>query len=77
MPWDLIHTHRDEYNSAEDFYRNMQRILRTDDRFILTKETTKEILERYINMDHEGSFVTMLNEVIEFFQTTCEGRIDS
>ena len=55
----------------------MQRILRTDDRFILTKETTKEILERYINMDHEGSFVTMLNESIEFFQTTCEGRIDS
>ena len=72
-----IHTHRDEYNSAEDFYRNMQRILRTDDRFILTKETTKEILERYINMDHEGSFVTMLNEAIEFFQTTCEGRKDS
>ena len=72
-----IHTHRDEYNSAEDFYRNMQRILRTDDRFILTKETTKEILERYINMDHEGSFVTMLNEAIEFFQTTCKGRIDS
>ena len=72
-----IHTHRDEYNSAEDFYRNMQRILRTEDRFILTKEMAKEILERYINMDHEGSFLTMLNEAIEFFQTTCKGRIDS
>lgn len=72
-----IYTHRDEYNSAEDFYRNMQRILRTDDRFILTKETTKEILERYMNMDHEGSFVMMLNEAIEFFETMCEGRLDS
>ena len=72
-----IYTHRDEYNSAEDFYRNMQRILRTDDRFILTKETTKEILERYINMDREGSFVTMLNAAIEFFETMCESRLDS
>lgn len=72
-----IYTHRDEYNSAEDFYRNMQRILQTDDRFILTKETTKEILERYINMDREGSFVTMLNAAIEFFETTCKSRLDS
>lgn len=72
-----IYIHRDEYNSAEDFYRNMQRILRTDDRFILTKETTNEILERYINMDREGSFVTMLNAAIEFFETTCESRLDS
>ena len=34
------------------------------DCFVLTKETTKEILERYINMDHEGSFITLLNKAI-------------
>ena len=26
-----IYTHRDEYIPSEDFYRNMQRILQTDD----------------------------------------------
>ena len=72
-----IYTHRDEYMPSEDFYRNMQRILQTDDRFVLTKETTKGILERYINMDHEESFATLLNKAIEFFETTCGGRLDS
>ena len=55
----------------------MQRILQTDDCFVLTKETTKEILERYINMDREGSFITLLNKAIQFFETTCGGRLDS
>ena len=72
-----IYTHRDEYMPSEDFYRNMQRILQTDDRFVLTKETTKGILERYINMDREESFATLLNKAIEFFETTCGGRLDS
>ncbi len=72
-----IYTHRDEYMPSEDFYRNMQRILQTDDRFVLTKETAKEILERYKSMDSEGSFVTLLNKAIEFFETTCGDRLDS
>ena len=62
---------------SEDCYRNMQRILQTDDRFVLTKETTKGILERYINMDREESFATLLNKAIGFFETTCGGRLDS
>ncbi len=72
-----IYTHRDEYMPSEDFYRNMQRILQTDDRFVLTKDTTKGILERYINMDREESFATLLNKAIEFFETTCGDRLDS
>ncbi|MDD6881441.1 MAG: hypothetical protein PUE18_07695 [Firmicutes bacterium] len=72
-----IYTHRDEYIPSEDFYRNMQRILQTDDCFVLTKETTKEILERYINMDREGSFITLLNKAIQFFEITCGGGLDS
>ena len=35
------------------------------------------ILERYINMDREESFITLLNKAIQFFETTCGGRLDS
>ncbi len=66
-----IYIHRDEYIPSEVFYRNMQRILQTDDRFVLTKERTKEIVERFTKMDHEGTFTTMLNKAIEFFETIC------
>lgn len=53
-----MYTHRNEYLSSEDFYRNMQRILQTDDRFVLTKETVTEILDRYLEMDSKGTFIT-------------------
>ena len=66
-----MYTHRDEYRLSEDFYRNMQRVLQTDDRFVLTKDTVKEILDRYLEMDSKGTFITLLNEAIMFFQTTC------
>lgn len=68
---ELIYVHKDEYLPSEDFYRNMRRILQTDDCFVLTKETVREILNRYIEMDRKGTFITMLNEAILFFQTTC------
>lgn len=68
---ELIYTHKDEYLPSEDFYRNMRRILQTNDCFVLTKETVREILNRYIEMDRKGTFITMLNEAILFFQTTC------
>lgn len=45
---ELLYTHKNEYLTTEDFYRNMQRILQTDDRFVLTKETVQNVLERYI-----------------------------
>lgn len=66
-----LYVHRDEYLSSEDFYRNMQRILQTDDCFVLTEETVKEILDRYYEMDSRGSFITMLTNATLFFQTTC------
>ena len=71
-----IYTHRDEYVTSEDFYQNMQRILRTKDRFVLTKETTKDILERYIKMDREGNFITLINKAIEFFETIIDRQIE-
>ncbi len=72
-----IYIHRDEYLSSEDFYVNMQRILRVDDRFVFTKETKKEIVKRYINMDYNGSFATMLNKAIEFFEIICNTESNS
>lgn len=69
-----IYTHRDEYLPSEGFYRNMQRILRTDNRFVLTIDSAKEILERYVDMDRDGTFVTLLSDAIEFFETTCSGE---
>lgn len=52
----------------------MQRILKADDRYVLTTEALKETLTRYIDMDKKGTFVTMLNDAIAFFQSAC--RID-
>lgn len=66
-----IYTHRDEYLPSEDFYRNMQRILQTDNRFVLTNETVKETLTRYLDMDSNGTFISMLNDALLYFQTTC------
>ena len=66
-----IYTHRDEYLPSEDFYQNMQRILQTDDRYVLAKDAAKELLERYIEMDSTGTMIAMLNDAIHFFQTTC------
>ncbi len=67
-----LYNHRTEYLPSEDFYRNMQRILKTKDRFVLTIETAKGILERYVIMDREGTFATLLSEAIQFFETTCK-----
>lgn len=72
-----LYIHRDEYVLSEDFYQNVRRILRTDDRFVLTEETKKETLERYLSMDRTGDFVTLLHEVIDFFKTICGGRLKS
>lgn len=66
-----IYTHRDEYQTSENFYQNMLRILRTNDRFFLTKETVKEILNRYLKMDSDGTFITMLKDAFLYFYSTC------
>ena len=67
-----LYNHKGEYLPSEDFYQNVKRILKEKERFVLTNETAKEILERYINMDREGEFSTMLSEAIQFFETTCK-----
>lgn len=72
-----IYTHRDEYLPTEDFYKNMQRILRVNDRYVLTKETVKEIIERYLSMDCDGTFIIMLNQAIKFFEAIYKDGSDS
>lgn len=72
-----IYTHRDEYLPSEDFYKNMQRILRFNELYVLTEETVKEIIERYSSMDCDGSFITMLNQAIKFFETICKDETES
>lgn len=67
-----LYRHKDEYLPSEDFYQNMQRILRTDNRFVFSKDTVKEILEHYLDMDRNGTFLPLLNDAIEFFETICE-----
>lgn len=68
---ELLYTHRTEYRTSDSFDQNMRRILQTDDRYVLSQETKKEILNRYLKMDVDGTFVTMLNEAICYFQTVC------
>lgn len=68
-----IYIHRDEYLPSEDSYKNMQRILRVNERYVLTKE----IIERYLSMDCGGSFITILNQAIKFFETIYEDETNS
>lgn len=66
-----IYTHREEYRVSETFYQNMRRILQTNDRVVLTKETVKKILNRYLKMDSDGTFITMLKDAFVYFHSTC------
>lgn len=68
---ELLYNHRTEYRTSDGFNQNLCRILQTDNRYVMSKKTTKEVLNRYLRMDSDGTFVVMLNEAIHFFQTIC------
>ena len=66
-----LYVHRGEYVSSQDFYQNMQRILQVDDRFVLKKQAKTEIVERYMDMDRDGSLGPLIGKAIEFLVTNC------
>lgn len=72
-----LYIHKDEYLPSEDFYQNMKRILQTDNRFVITDEFVKNVLERYQNMDAEGTFSTMLVEAISYFECISDSKMDT
>lgn len=55
----------------------MQRMLRVNERYLFTKEIIKEIIGRYLSMDCDGSFITMLNQAIKFFEAICKNETDN
>ncbi len=71
---ELMYEHKDEYIATDDFYRNMQRILKTNDRFVFSVEETKRVLQRYLDMDKKGTFISMIDAAIDFFNTTCVSK---
>lgn len=68
---ELLSKHRHEYDLSETFNQNMVRILKVDDRFVITEDTKKEILRNYLDMNKDESFFIMLEEAISFFETIC------
>ena len=47
----------------------MIRILKTDDRYVVTDEVKKEVLSRYMEMDKQGTFINLLNQCIAFLDS--------
>lgn len=64
-----LYEHRDEYLIADDFYQNMRRILKTDECFNMTKEMRDKIMQRYVDMDANDTFIHMLMNAICFFES--------
>ena len=63
--------HKEMYDPAKSFTKNMQQILGTDDQFLFTNSLKAEILQRYMGMEKEGAFISMLESAIDFFETAC------
>ena len=68
---ELLYIHQSEYDVNDTFRNNMIRILQTDDRYVFTKEMKSKVLRRYMDLDQKGDFTTMLDEAIDFFESTC------
>lgn len=66
---EILLENKTEYSEEETFNQNMIRILKTDDRYVVTDEVKKAVLSRYIEMDKQGSFIDLLNECIAFLDS--------
>lgn len=69
---ELIWANRTEYLSTLTFTENMVKILKTNDRYVITQKTKAEILDRYIKMDASSTFIDLIEAAINFFETNCE-----
>jgi len=66
-----IFEQQEHYNLTKSFTENMQQILGVNDRFLFSDALKKEVLQRYMKMDQDGTFITMAESAIHFFESTC------
>lgn len=66
---EILLENKAEYSKEESFNQNMIRILKTDDRYVVTDEVKKAVLSRYMEMDKQGTFINLLNECIAFLDS--------
>ena len=66
---EILLANKTEYSRDESFNQNMIRILKTDDRYVVTDEAKKAVLSRYMEMDKQGTFINLLNECIAFLDS--------
>ena len=66
---ELIYKNREKYDMEQNFTLNMRKILGEKEKVILTNDFKREIVQKYIKMHEEGSFVSMIEEAIKFFKT--------
>ena len=57
------------YDASETFTQNMQRLLDCKEKFIFTEDRLKEALQRYFDMDKNGTFIDMIEDAITFFHS--------
>ncbi len=69
---ELIWTNKSEYLTNETFTANMIKLLNTNDRFIVTQEKRKEIIEHYVKMDNDSTFIDLIEKSIKFFEENCQ-----
>lgn len=66
---EILLENKAEYSKEESFNQNMIRILKTDDRYVVTDEVKKAVLSRYMEMDKQGTFINLLNQCIAFLDS--------
>ena len=68
---DLLYNNREEYISKETFTQNIKRILGAEDRFQISEEEKTSVLQKYKEMDENGTLYELINSSIDFFKSEC------
>ncbi|MBQ7969312.1 MAG: hypothetical protein IJ292_05775 [Clostridia bacterium] len=58
------------FDPSLSFTQNMQKALDCREKFVFTEEKLKTVLSRYVEMDAENTFETMLDSAINYFEST-------
>ena len=64
---EVLYLHRKEYTEEVSFNQNLKRIIQADGRIALTQEMREETVQRYVDMDKNGTLLDMLWTAIAFF----------
>lgn len=67
---ELISLHPDLINKEDSFTENLQRILKTEDYYVMTDAKKEEILIRYKEMHEQNKFSAFLERIFAFFKHT-------